>query len=214
MNLYGKLNPDGKFLFGAVIILILALLALLTLLVRQGVVNSWDNWLLAWLHARKNPFLDMFFYTVTWLGSLKLLLPLAVVLSFLLLTRGHQREFYLFNLGFFGATAMTYLLKFLLARERPGNVLSPEALPPDPSFPSAHTTQAFGFAIMLWLVAVGLSGQWRAGTALVLLLLAVSVALSRIYLQVHFPSDVLAGVLVALSWGAFMVIVGKSGTFT
>ena len=213
MNLYEKLHPDGRLLFGAAIILILALLALLTLLVRQGIVNSWDEWLLAWLHSRKNPVLDTFFSTVTWLGSLKLLLPLDAVLSILLLTRGHQREFYLFNLGFLGATAMTYLIKFLLARERPGSVLSPEALPPDPSFPSAHTTQAFGFAIMLWLVAVGLSGQWRLATALVLLLLAVSVALSRMYLQVHFPSDVLAGVLVALSWGALIVIVGKSGAF-
>jgi len=214
MNLYIKLNPDGRVLFGTVIILILVLLALLTLLVRQGIVNNWDKWLLAWFHSRQNPFMDNFFYTVTWIGSLKLLLPIDAVLSTLLLIRGHHREFYLFNLGFIGAVTMTYLIKFLLARERPDGVLSPEALPLDPSFPSAHTTQAFAFAFMLWLVAAGLGGQWRVAFAFVLLVLAVSVAVSRMYMQVHFPSDILAGILVALSWGALIIIIGKSGVFT
>ncbi len=213
MNLYAKLNPDEKLLLEALIILTLALLALLTVLVRQGVVDSWDEWLLGWLHARNNLLLDNLFATITWLGSLKVLLPLGIGLSLWLLVRGHQREFYLFNLGFLGATSTTYLIKFLLARERPGTVLAPEALPPDPSFPSAHTTQAFAFAIMLWLISVGLSGEWRIVTAFMLLLLAVGVAVSRMYLQVHFPSDVLAGVLVALSWGAFTIIIGKSGVF-
>jgi undecaprenyl-diphosphatase len=214
MNLYDKLTPDERLLYWAVIIFAVTLLALLTLLMRQGIINRWDEWLLAWLHSHQNPIMNFFFPIVTWLGSLKVLLPVSIGLSIWLLARGHQREAYLFNLGFLGATSTTYLLKFLLARKRPAAVLGPDSLPPDPSFPSAHTTQAFAFALMLWLVVAGVSGQWRFGTGVMFLLAAATVALSRMYLQVHFPSDVLAGMLVAVSWASLIVIVAKSGILT
>jgi len=106
-----------------------------------------------------------------------------------------------FEFGFLGAVISTYILKYSLARERP-NVAPPiDGHPPDPAFPSAHTTQAFAFAFMVFVLAV-LEIEWVSYIAWPLIILATGVAFSRLYLQVHFPSDVMAGIIVALLWAA------------
>ena len=87
------------------------------------------------------------------------------------------------------------LLKPLFGRVRPC-VVNPAvellvACPSDASFPSGHTAASFAAVGALW--AVG-SRLWLPGVVL-----AVLIAFSRLYLYVHWPSDVLAGVL--LGWG-------------
>jgi len=61
----------------------------------------------------------------------------------------------------------------------------------DPSFPSGHASRAFALAAF-----VGLRFRWRAGSAASAF--AILVGLSRIYLGVHWPSDVLAGALLGV----------------
>lgn len=64
------------------------------------------------------------------------------------------------------------------------------ACPPDPSFPSGHTAASFASAAVLWLRRSAFF--WPA------LVLAVLIAFSRLYLFVHFPTDVMAGILLGL----------------
>jgi len=77
-------------------------------------------------------------------------------------------------------------------------------MPSDWSFPSAHTAQATAFFMSVTLIAFqALPPVWANLFALLSLLLVGIVGYSRIYLQVHYVSDVLAGIFLA----AFIVSV-------
>ena len=84
------------------------------------------------------------------------------------------------------------LIKNLVARTRPFDVNTAVQLlvakPRDYSFPSGHTAASFASVTALYLA--GEKKMWKAA-----LVLAVLIALSRLYLYVHYPTDVLGGVL-------------------
>lgn len=151
-----------------------------------------DASLLGLFHGLRSPVLDGFFLLTTWLGSLWLLAPLSIAAAIL------QRHWFL-PLALLLASGASHAIKIAVARDRPGLHETLVALPADLSFPSAHSAQAAAFA-----VAVALAfPAWRRWPALPLLTaLVVLVGLSRLHLQVHWPSDVLAGwvlgVLMAL----------------
>jgi undecaprenyl-diphosphatase len=88
------------------------------------------------------------------------------------------------------------LLYWLAARTRPDAVRLVMVAPPLPSFPSGHAALATATATVWWL-----HNGWNRRTAL-MVLLAVGVAYSRVYLGHHFPSDVLAGIVWGLGSGA------------
>jgi undecaprenyl-diphosphatase len=90
------------------------------------------------------------------------------------------------------------LLKALTSRVRPCNAMTwchtlPIDVPVDPSFPSGHAAGSFAFAVFVSLL------ERRA--AIFLLPLASLIALSRVALGVHYPTDVLAGSLLGVAMG-------------
>lgn len=149
----------------------------------------------------RTPLLDQFFIAITWAGSLAVLLPLVVGLMLLLLFRGRQEEAWLLGVGFGGAVAAAHLLKVLVGRPRPDLLPALVPMPMDLSFPSAHTAQITAVCLCLLMIACR-SGTpllcWSAGLGGIVLVACVGY--SRIYLQVHYPSDVIAGFLMSVVW--------------
>jgi undecaprenyl-diphosphatase len=100
------------------------------------------------------------------------------------------------------ASLAAHALKELFDRERPPvadrDLGSLTAIPDNPSFPSGHSATAFAAATA---VAI-LSPRLRP----VALAIAAAVALSRVYLRVHFPLDVAAGALVGAALGALCAL--------
>lgn len=210
MNFNAKMTPDERLIIMAVLVGALTALIALTLAMRAGHMTHVDQTLLSGFHKIKHPILDHFFSSVTWLGSLWILLP-AYILLVLTLSGTFEHIERVMGIGFFGAIITTYVIKYALERKRPHFFSTINELPIDPAFPSAHTTQIIAFSLLLWIVVYNGASIGNVILTLTLIGVAGSVVLSRMYLQVHFPTDVIAGALIALIWACIAVLATKPG---
>lgn len=137
---------------------------------------------------------------LTRLGSGALLWPLAAAGALALALAGLRRDALILLLSLAGAVVIYDSVKALVDRARPP-VHHLEALS-SPSFPSGHSTQAAAFwlAAVLVLRAAGLRGAWIALAGALALLIALGVGFSRLYLGVHYPGDVVAGLALGSAW--------------
>lgn len=165
---------------------------------------SWDNQLLLLVAAHRSEGLDAFFRGVTWLGSLYVLVPLAAVGTTVLLSLQKRWDALLLVLGFGGAVLLVHLTKALLARPRPALLEPLVAMPTGGSFPSAHTTQIVAFALCAVLILRRSFPEWPSIPIAVAAIVIAVVAASRVYLQVHYPSDVLGGIVFGVAWIALV----------
>ena len=145
--------------------------------------------------------MDWFFKIVTWAGSAWVLFPLAVVIGGILWFRGRGSDAVLVSGGLLGASLLAHGLKLFFARPRPEAQDLLVAMPSDFSFPSAHTAQAVAFALAC-AVAASRDMATTAGMLVwgALIITAVLVGISRVYLQVHYVSDVVAGAILGVAW--------------
>jgi undecaprenyl-diphosphatase len=180
----------------------LVAIVLLVLIDRISVAQyQWDRSLLSLAHGLRGFRLDLFFTLITWVGSLFILVPVTALIGGFLVRNGRPADSWLLALSLAGVALFSRLAKLSFARPRPDLFPVIGDIPLDASYPSAHTAQIVAFVVTLcWIMKpekLGLTYYSLTGTAL---LLASLVALSRIYLQVHFPSDVLGGALLGLLW--------------
>jgi undecaprenyl-diphosphatase len=164
---------------------------------------------LAWLSAMRSKSSDRLFLIVTMAGSNIVLLPLAL-LAVVKLVRGRMIRAAMFlSSATMGASLLANVGKHLIARPRPTAFPLVSDLPSGFSFPSGHASQitAFVLAALLLLRNNPLLARWFAPCAWTGGAFIAVVALSRLYLQVHYPSDVLAGILLGLCW-----VMGLTGT--
>jgi undecaprenyl-diphosphatase len=155
--------------------------------------------ILSFLAEHRAEVLDYFFLLVTWLGSGFFLFPIGIFILRILLRHHHYPEAVLLGVGFSGASFINRALKSILIRDRP--ILFPPLQEYGGfAFPSGHTAQATAFALSFFLIIRRIQPRWQWPAAILLSMLVMLVATSRLYLQVHYPSDILGGCLVALIW--------------
>lgn len=168
-----------------------------------------DGNILIWIQEfLRNPILDPFFKVITALGNAGIFW---IVATILLLIPKKTRK-----VGMMSAFALlssllvnNILLKNLVARTRPYYVV--EGLiplikkPSEFSFPSGHAASSFASACVLYRNLPKKYGVW-------FLALAILISFSRLYVGVHYPSDVLAGVVTGIicsclgQWGVASLI--------
>lgn len=160
-----------------------------------------DRRLLKIAHQFKRVRRDRFFEFITWGGSLFVLVPLTILVSAFMAKIGRSDAGPLLALNLAGASLYAHLFKLWFRRPRPNYFPVIGELPIDYSYPSAHTAQIVAFVMALgWILGadeLSLIAMLLIGSSGVLMML---VAASRIYLQVHYPSDVLGGVITAVLW--------------
>jgi membrane-associated phospholipid phosphatase len=157
-----------------------------------------DAPILTWLNAIATPFLTSLALALSFIGSVYVLTPL-FVLILVLLWRVSKRSVIFFTLGFVGAVALNYSAKAFFGRLRPD--LFPQVTSETSfSFPSGHAMGSTAFFLSLYFVVRQLAPRWQWLAGLVGFLLALGISLSRPYLQVHYPSDILAGWSLSSLW--------------
>ena len=143
------------------------------------------------------------------MGSFLVLVALSAVLIVWFLRAGWSRAALWLGMDMAGAYALTAALKQFFERPRPEafHVSNPATY----SFPSGHALTSFCF----YFVTAGLlTARVRNRSAQVVLwtgaaLLVAGIGVSRIYLGVHYPSDVLAGYAAAAIWVVMLILLDR-----
>jgi membrane-associated phospholipid phosphatase len=166
-----------------------------------------DTRLADWLHEHASPDLTTFFEAVTRLGNVSTLLVVVLLTSAVLWRKGWIAELQLLVLAGVGAEIITVGLKHGFQRDRPF-FSDPLATESSYSFPSGHASVSLAVYGTLGFIAARHLGSRRAqfavlaGTTVLVLL----IGFSRLYLGVHFLSDVIAGYSLGIAWVALCVV--------
>lgn len=167
----------------------------------------WEFDILHWAQTLHNPVLDFIMATFSFLGEAAPLVIIAVILS--LIPRYRKCGISMLAGLILSVIFCNGILKPLVQRERPywideGLLSQIEALknslpswfmkiPVDYSFPSGHTSASFASALAIFMV--------RKREGIVAIVIAACIAISRIYIGIHYPTDVLISLVLGTLCG-------------
>jgi membrane protein DedA with SNARE-associated domain/membrane-associated phospholipid phosphatase len=170
--------------------------------VNHDPLTRFDLMLLDWFHAHTSPTALRIFVAVSWLGSPLIMVSLAVAVSLVLLVRGDRLMLSGWVAAFVGVAVLNAVLKGVIHRPRP--VYATAFLHGTSfSFPSGHAMGSLvGYGMLTYLVVVLWVKRRSLQVALVIIagILILAIGLSRLYLGVHYFSDVVGGYAAGLVW--------------
>ena len=164
---------------------------------REDGILPFDKPILLWAHGLATPAIDQLFITISDLGYLHGVVPFNIAVLAFLVLRKRYREGLFWALSVGGSALLNLGVKTYFARDRPDlweQVVHESSF----SFPSGHAMGSATLATALILLTW--RGRWHWPVLLLLPLFAIIVGIARIYLGVHYPSDILAGFAVAVAW--------------
>jgi membrane-associated phospholipid phosphatase len=163
-----------------------------------GGILGIDHDVAASVARHREPWLTSVFKVLTWLGSSAVLVPVAVVAGGWLRRTMHSwRPLLVLALALAGAFGFSQLVKHAVGRARPDDRLVHVV---GYAFPSGHATfAAAGWLALALLLAAVWPARRRALVAAAIVVIAI-VGASRVYLQVHWTTDVLGGWLLGALW--------------
>lgn len=198
-------HARGSDAAGPIAIAALILYAVLTALVVTGSTLAFDTNLMLSLGAERRAWLSPFMYLASLIGGGSVAIPVALWFTWILWQRRRREDARAYAIIALSGWALYGLAKLSIARARPRVIPYLYHGAGWYSYPSGHSTLApivFGLAAVLW------SASWRSQSrrrALIIAAsaLAVIIAFSRVYIGVHYPSDVAGGLLLGVAWSAF-----------
>ena len=169
--------------------------------VLEGATTKFDETGRLFVHSLASPFITELMRVATFLGSTLFLIALGLGVAIAFYLAGWRRAAILFVTTMAGAVILNFALKAGVHRTRPEPYFD-TPLPTSFSFPSGHALFSVCFyGVLAWLITARLknraaqTGIWALAVGLIFF-----IGLSRIYLGVHYPSDVIAGYTAAAVW--------------
>lgn len=172
--------------------------------VAEREILPFDRPVMMWLHGVASPWVTTVMEVVTALGGLVVVPVVAAGAAVALWWRRSRRNALLLAAAVVGSTLLNTALKAVFRRARPDfwqHLVTENSY----SFPSGHAMAtmalAAALAVMAWRT------RWRWAVMVTGVVYVVAVGVSRMYLGVHYPSDILAGWSVSVLWVVTVVVV-------
>lgn len=176
----------------------------------MNIINVFDKSIIEFAHSLHNNYqvLDLFFSLITNLGEALPLMVFTIILIFIKRTRicGINMALSLFISIIIGA----FILKPLIARERPFTdtlyneywIAVGKHIETSFSCPSSHATASFAALFPIFL-------YFNKKYSFIALLIALIIGFSRVYLVVHYPSDVMLGACIGITVSSIIYFIFK-----
>jgi membrane-associated phospholipid phosphatase len=171
--------------------------------VLEGETAWFDEAILLQINAWSSPFLDSFFLFVTHLGDFIGILGFGFILLVILAMRRRYRDIIILVAGVGGAALINVILKSIFERTRP-DLWEQLVQEVSFSFPSGHAMASSAFALAV--IVIFWSTRYRYLALATSILFMLTIAFSRLYLGVHFPTDIVGGWLVSTVWITLVVL--------
>jgi undecaprenyl-diphosphatase len=191
-----------------IVIVCLLLFIFIANLVQLGKTKSFDDWILLSLRDSKNinqpvgpEWLEIAMINITALGSTAVITLITIIVAGYLVFQKNYIYVFVILLATIGGALMILLLKNFFGRERP-EVVPHLIYAFSFSFPSGHSMMS----AVVYLTQASLVSKIQESKSLkiyiltVAIILTVLIGISRIYLGVHYPTDVLAGWALGTAW--------------
>ncbi len=196
-NLVNSLREQGIWLI--FYLAILGIVAWLSTEVWEKEAFSFDRSLLIWIHQFANPQIDRVMLFITSLGDPPTVITIFLMMIFWLSMERRYTDGIRFSIACVGGVIINQVMKLFFAKPRPElwtRLIREYSF----SFPSGH---AVGAMVVYGFIAYILAKEFQqfqrpiytVGTVLV-----AAIGLSRLYLGVHYPTDIIAGYGVGLLW--------------
>jgi undecaprenyl-diphosphatase len=172
--------------------------------VRHGSTQAADVAVLQWFGRQHTTLLTALAIELTYLGTGTVVLMIVGVAALFLWHTEHKHSAILLLAAVAGNILLNGMLKLVFHRPRP-DVFAWQTVAVSSSFPSGHAMSAtVCYGTVAYLVARLQKHRWsRVLTLTGAVVLILLVCTTRLYLGVHYPSDVLAGIVVGLAWAGF-----------
>lgn len=215
--LYGTLRAIGRhassfytalgiYLVGGALIAIAGTAAFVQLAshVRSGATQAFDESVMRWMGAHRIEWIERSLIEITALGTGLVVMMIVVISALFLIATQHRFSAFLLLVASAGGIVLNAVLKSSFDRPRP-QLFEWLTEPSSSSFPSGHAmSSAIVYFTVAYLIARLEKRRWmRVVTIISSLLMVLLISISRLYLGVHYPSDVLAGMIIGLAWAGF-----------
>lgn len=190
------------------IVLLLAIAGFqgLSILISRNQLKHFDESVIQVVQGWESPALTRIAELFSKIGSSPVTIPLIIVVAIVLfIVLKHRKELILLIGGMLGSTLLNELLKRVYHRARPDihRIVEEQGF----SFPSGHSMAVFTLYALLTFILWRHIPKQGGRIALIIfgLLMILCIGLSRIYLGVHYPSDILGGYWVSACWAALCI---------
>jgi undecaprenyl-diphosphatase len=205
---------DNRWLAVIPVSLVFAVISLLLFawlaeqMLAQG-IQRFDDTIRASVHQHAFPLLTHSMWAITYLGDWQVILAGSLLLLIFFWYRRAGDYLRLLLVTLTGAGVLDGVLKLIFQRPRPDPFFASK--PDTYSFPSGHSLVSLCFyGLLAGMISLHAQKAWQKVAAWTAALLLIgSIGFSRIYLGVHWPSDVLAGYAAAIVWMGAVRLMAK-----